>query len=44
MKSKNKINEALSGEDMDKIRLLIRNELAQIFFDLYRKKNTWSKP
>ncbi len=44
MKRKRKINEELSKDDLDKVREIIRNELAQIFFDLYRKKSVWSKP
>ncbi len=44
MKKKRKINEELSRDDIDRVREIIRNELAQIFFDLYRKKNVWSKP
>ncbi len=42
-KRKRKINEELSDTDEKKIREIIRNELAQIFFDLYRKKTVWSK-
>ena len=44
MKKRRKINEALSGEHLEEIRKLIRSEIAQIFFELYRKKSTWSKP
>ncbi len=44
MKKKRKINEALSGDDLDEIRKVIRSEIAQIFFELYRKKSVWSKP
>jgi len=42
-KRKQKINEEISSEDIKKIREIIRNELAQVFFDLYRKKTVWSK-
>jgi hypothetical protein len=42
-KRKQKINEEMSKEDVKQIREIIRNELAQIFFDLYRKKSVWSK-
>ena len=42
-KRKQKINEEISSEDIKQIREIIRNELAQIFFDLYRKKSVWSK-
>lgn len=44
MRKKRKINEALSGDDLDEIRKVIRSEIAQIFFELYRKKSVWSKP
>tara|TARA_R100000234_G_scaffold120063_1_gene105195 strand:- start:3458 stop:3592 length:135 start_codon:yes stop_codon:yes gene_type:complete len=44
MKKRRKINEALSSEHADEIRKLIRTEIAQIFFELYRKKSVWSKP
>lgn len=36
-----RINEELSIKDLDKIRSLIRNEVAYILFDLYKKKGTW---
>jgi len=42
-KRKRKINEELSNDDEKKVREIIRSELAQIFFDLYRKKTVWSK-
>ncbi len=41
---KRKINEEISKDDLDEIRKLIRSEIAQIFFELYRKKSVWSKP
>ena len=42
-KYKSKIlNEELTSDDVLKIRSLIRKEVAKIFFDLYRKKSTWS--
>jgi ubiquitin len=42
-KYKSKIlNEELTSEEVLKIRTLIRKEVAKIFFDLYRKKSTWS--
>ncbi len=44
MRRKRKINEELSKEDVDEIRKVIRSEIAQIFFELYRKKSVWSKP
>ena len=36
------IGEELTPDDISKIRSLIRKEVAKIFFDLYRKKSTWS--
>ena len=44
MRKKRKINEELSNDDLDEVRKIIRSELAQIFFELYRKKSVWSKP
>jgi len=44
MKRKRRINEELSDDDVKRVREIIRMELAQIFFDLYRKKSVWSKP
>jgi len=38
---KNRINEELEIDDLEQVRLLIRRELARIFFDLYRKKKVW---
>lgn len=35
------LNELLDREDIDLIRLYIRRELAQIFYDLFKKKNIW---
>lgn len=35
------INESLSDRDMEVIRILIRKEISKIFFDLYRKRQTW---
>ena len=29
--------------DEDKVRELIRKELARIFFDLYRKRSAWER-
>ena len=43
MKIKKKIQEEVTSQDMQKIRLMIRKELARIFFDLYRKRTTWEK-
>jgi len=34
--------EALAADEMKAIRLAIRKEVARIFFDLYRKKGTWT--
>ena len=42
-KANNKvITESLNPEDISIIRAVIRKEVAKIFFDLYRKKSTWS--
>ena len=42
-KTKRKIiGEELTSDDVLKLRTLIRKEVAKIFFDLYRKKSTWS--
>jgi len=43
MKKKNKIEEGLSKEDMKKLRKWLRAELAEIWFDLYRKRASWSQ-
>ena len=43
MKEKQHIKEELSPDDMKKIRLAIRKEIARVFFDLYRKRTVWSK-
>jgi hypothetical protein len=40
-KKKNIIKEVLSNKDLEDIRLLIRYEVAQIMFDLYRKRKVW---
>jgi|TARA_Y100000389_G_C17258142_1_gene411592 hypothetical protein len=42
MKEKQHIKEELSPDDMKKIRLAIRKEIARVFFDLYRKKGAWT--
>ena len=39
-KSKKILKEELSNEDLDNIRLLIGYEVAQIMFDLYKKRKT----
>jgi hypothetical protein len=39
--NKNKLNEELEIDDLEQVRLLIRRELARIFFDLYIKKKVW---
>jgi hypothetical protein len=42
MISKNKIlKEELTNKDLENIRLLIRYEVAQIMFDLYKKRKVW---
>jgi len=43
MKEKAKIQEAMSSQDVQQMRDLIRKELARIFFDLYRKRTMWEK-
>jgi len=35
------LKEELSNKDLENIRLLIRYEVAQIMFDLYRKRKVW---
>ena len=40
--NKKVITENLTPEDISIIRAVIRKEVAKIFFDLYRKKSTWS--
>ena len=42
-KSKKILKEELSNKDLDNIRLLIRYEVAQIMFDLYKKRKVWDK-
>jgi|TARA_R110000803_G_scaffold49444_3_gene102845 hypothetical protein len=42
-KKKDIIKEGLSNKDLEDIRLLIRYEVAQIMFDLYRKRKVWDK-
>jgi hypothetical protein len=42
-KKKNIIKEELSNKDLEDIRILIRYEVAQIMFDLYRKRKVWDK-
>ena len=43
-KRKNKIlKEKLESDDLAKIRKIIRSEIAELFFDLYRKRTVWSK-
>ena len=43
MKVNKKIHEEITSQDMQNIRLMIRKELARIFFDLYRKRTMWEK-
>ena len=42
-KKKDIIKGVLSNKDLDDIRLLIRYEVAQIMFDLYKKRKVWDK-
>ena len=39
--SKKVLKEELSNKDLEDIRLLIRYEVAQIMFDLYKKRKVW---
>lgn len=43
MKTKKKIQEDITPQDINTVRSLIRKELARIFFDLYRKRTMWEK-
>ena len=43
MKKKKEINEKLESNDLTQIRKIIRQEIAELFFDLYRKRTVWSK-
>jgi len=46
MKAKKKkivLKEKLESQDLAKIRKIIRSEIAELFFDLYRKRTVWSK-
>ena len=40
---KNIVKEELESKDLVKIRKIIRSEIAELFFDLYRKRTVWSK-
>ena len=40
-KKKKLKTEALESSDVSKVRTIIRQEVARIFFDLYRKRSTW---
>jgi len=42
-KKKYIIKEQLTNKDLEDIRLLIRYEVAQIMFDLYKKRKVWDK-
>ena len=42
-KNKTILKEKLESEDLARIRKIIRNEIAELFFDLYRKRTVWSK-
>lgn len=35
------LNEELSNSDLNEIRRLIRAEIAEIFFDLFKKRGVW---
>jgi hypothetical protein len=43
LKNKYIIKEELTNKDLEDIRLLIRYEVAQIMFDLYKKRKVWDK-
>jgi len=43
MKEKKIIQEEITSQDMQAVRVIIRKELARIFFDLYRKRTMWEK-
>ena len=40
-KSKKHIKEEITPSDVKLLRKLIRQEIANIYFDLYRKKSVW---
>ena len=42
MKDKKQIKEELTANEIKAIRKAIRREVAKIFFDLFRKKGTWT--
>ena len=42
MATRKKLKEALTPDEVKAIRKAIRKEVARIFFDLYRKKGTWT--
>ena len=42
-RSKKILKEKLQTEDLKQIRKIIRSEIAELFFDLYRKRTVWSK-
>ena len=42
-KKKTILKEKLESADLDRIRRIIRSEIAELFFDLYRKRTIWSK-
>lgn len=37
------INEKITSESEQQIRAIIRNEIAAIFFTLFKRRNTWTK-
>ena len=43
LKNKYIIKEELTNKDLEDIRLLIRYEVAQIMFDLYKKRKVWDR-
>lgn len=43
MKSLSMITEEITDSDLAMLRQIIRFELAAVFYDLYRRKNSWAK-
>jgi hypothetical protein len=43
LKNKYIIKEELTNKDLEDIRLLIRYEVAEIMFDLYKKRKVWDR-
>ena len=41
IKLKDLLKEAISNDDLEAIKRIVRKELSEILFDLYKKRNTW---